>query len=48
MANIGCFDIPADDVSRARKFYQSLLGWKIEPLEGVPDESWQRHRISHR
>lgn len=31
MANIGHFMIPADDVGRAKKFYTSLLGWKIEP-----------------
>jgi predicted enzyme related to lactoylglutathione lyase len=24
------FEIPADDVERARKFYSSLFGWKIE------------------
>jgi hypothetical protein len=29
MRNIGWFDIPADDVGRAKKFYQSLLGWRI-------------------
>ena len=23
------FEIPADDVARARKFYQKLFGWKI-------------------
>jgi predicted enzyme related to lactoylglutathione lyase len=31
MPNIAYFEIPADDVSRARQFYQSLLGRKIEP-----------------
>jgi hypothetical protein len=45
MANIGWFDIPADDVGRAKKFYQSLLGWKIEPAEDFPDRSQQRHSI---
>lgn len=31
MPNIGFFEIPADDIDRARNFYQSLLGWRIEP-----------------
>lgn len=31
MPNIVYFQIPADDVDRAKRFYQSLLGWKIEP-----------------
>jgi len=43
MANIAYFQIPADDVGRARKFYQSLLGWKIEPDTTLMDKSleWQ-------
>jgi uncharacterized protein len=31
MANIVYFEIPADDVARAKDFYHSLLGWIIEP-----------------
>lgn len=31
MPNIGYFEIPADNVDRAKHFYRSLLGWKIEP-----------------
>lgn len=34
MPNIVYFEIPADDVARAREFYQSVLGWKIEPTRG--------------
>jgi predicted enzyme related to lactoylglutathione lyase len=45
MPNIGWFDIPADDVGRAKKFYQSLLGWKIEPAKDFPDQSQQRQSI---
>jgi len=33
MANIVYFEIPADDVDRAKRFYHSLLGWKIEPTK---------------
>lgn len=31
------FEIPADDVERARKFYSTLFGWKIEKLEVKKD-----------
>jgi len=43
MPNIAYFQIPADDVGRARKFYHSLLGWKIEPDASLDDKSleWQ-------
>jgi predicted enzyme related to lactoylglutathione lyase len=43
MPNIAYFQIPADDVGRARKFYQSLLGWKIEPDTTLEEKSleWQ-------
>jgi predicted enzyme related to lactoylglutathione lyase len=35
------FEIPADDVDRARKFYSNLFGWKIEKIEGDIDlEYW--------
>ena len=27
------FEIPADDVERARKFYSTLFGWKIEKID---------------
>ena len=32
--NIVHFEVPADNVERAKKFYQDLFGWKIEPAEG--------------
>ena len=31
MANIAYFEIPADNVDRAKHFYKGLLGWKIAP-----------------
>ena len=30
MPTIGHFEIPADDLDRAKKFYSDLFGWKIE------------------
>src|SRR5665647_2539684 len=43
MANIGYFQVPADDVGRAKKFYQSLLGWKLEPDTTLENKTleWQ-------
>jgi len=37
--NIVWFEIPADDVGRARSFYSSLFGWKLEKFPG-PKEYW--------
>ncbi|MBI3849147.1 MAG: VOC family protein [Verrucomicrobia bacterium] len=36
-ANIVWFEIPADDIQRAKKFYNTLFGWKINPFPGMPD-----------
>jgi uncharacterized protein len=33
MANIAYFEIPADNVDRAKHFYTALLGWKIAPVK---------------
>ena len=32
MPNIAYFEIPADNVDRAKHFYQSLFDWKIDPM----------------
>jgi len=37
MPRIVWFEIPADDPARAKKFYNSLFGWKIEKFPGVMD-----------
>jgi predicted enzyme related to lactoylglutathione lyase len=36
-ASIVWFEIPADNVERAKKFYSALFGWKIEKFPGVTD-----------
>jgi uncharacterized protein len=36
-ANIVWFEIPADNVDRARTFYSKLFGWKINPIPTMPD-----------
>lgn len=35
MATIVHFEIPADNVERANKFYGSLFGWKAEKVQGM-------------
>ncbi len=39
MARLVHFEIPADDMERAKKFYTELFGWKIAPSE-VSAEYW--------
>ena len=34
MFNVVHFEIPADDIERAQKFYGGLFGWKIEKFTG--------------
>ncbi len=46
MANIAYFMIPADNVDRAKHFYHSLLGWKIEPTK-VPMDPSQMASMQH-
>jgi predicted enzyme related to lactoylglutathione lyase len=35
MSGIVHFEIPADDIQRARAFYSKLFGWKIEGVQGM-------------
>ncbi len=37
MPTICHFEIPADDLPRAKKFYEDLFDWKIEKVEGPMD-----------
>jgi len=36
-ASIVWFEIPADNADRAKKFYNGLFGWKINPSPGMGD-----------
>lgn len=38
MAAIIHFDISADNIQRAKKFYEQLFGWKIEKIPAGPIE----------
>jgi predicted enzyme related to lactoylglutathione lyase len=42
MPNIAYFEVPADDVKRAKKFYAEILGWEFIPTQipGIPVEYW--------
>lgn len=42
MLSVVHFEIPADDVERASKFYNMLFGWKPEKVPG-PSEYWMIH-----
>ncbi|MBU0527780.1 VOC family protein [Candidatus Micrarchaeota archaeon] len=33
MGNIAYFEIPADDIERAKKFYMAVFGWDIRKFE---------------
>ena len=35
MPTLAHFELPADDIERAKKFYTNLFGWKIEKWEGL-------------
>lgn len=37
MPNIAYFEIPANNIDRAKHFYHALLGWKIEPTKTAMD-----------
>lgn len=36
-ASLVWFDIPADDMERARAFYSKLFGWNIAPFAAIPN-----------
>jgi hypothetical protein len=39
MKRIVHFDVPADDITRAKKFYSEVFGWKFDKWDG-PMEYW--------
>jgi len=39
-ASIVWFEVPADDLSRARKFYQAMFGWKFSELPAAVNDYW--------
>ena len=43
MPNLAYFEVPADDLKRAKKFYKDLLGWEFAKNQNpdVPMEYWE-------
>ena len=39
-ASIVWFEVPADDLDRARKFYGSLFGWSFAKIPAAIDDYW--------
>ena len=39
-ASICWFEVPADDLGRAKKFYSSLFGWKFAKLPAAVQDYW--------
>lgn len=39
-ASICWFDVPADDLGRAKNFYGALFGWKFGKFSAAVDEYW--------
>jgi predicted enzyme related to lactoylglutathione lyase len=42
-ASLVWFEIPADNLERAKKFYNTLFGWKIAPFPGMPASGAQNY-----
>ncbi len=42
-ASIVWFEIPADDIGRAKSFYGKLFGWKINPFPGMTGPEAQNY-----
>ena len=40
MNRIVHFEIPADDLERAKEFYEKVFGWKMKKWEGGEQEYW--------
>jgi predicted enzyme related to lactoylglutathione lyase len=36
-ASVVWFEVPADDLGRARTFYNKLFGWEINTIPGMPE-----------
>ena len=43
-ASLVWFEIPADNLDRAKTFYGKLFGWKINPFPGMPGPESQQYQ----
>ena len=46
MENVRAFDIPVDDMQRAKKFYERVFGWDIHPIPGSGGNFHAAHTAS--
>jgi predicted enzyme related to lactoylglutathione lyase len=45
MDNVRAFDIPVDDMQRAKRFYEKIFGWQIHPIPGSGGDFHAAHTI---
>jgi predicted enzyme related to lactoylglutathione lyase len=45
MDNVRAFDIPVDDMQRAKKFYEKVFGWEIHPIPGSGGNFHAAHTV---
>jgi catechol 2,3-dioxygenase-like lactoylglutathione lyase family enzyme len=45
MDNVRAFDIPVDDIQRAKRFYEKIFGWQIHPIPGSGGDFHAAHTV---
>ena len=45
MDNVRAFDIPVDDMQRAKKFYEKIFGWEIHLIPGSGGNFHAAHTV---
>jgi predicted enzyme related to lactoylglutathione lyase len=45
MDNVRAFDIPVDDMRRAKKFYERVFGWEVHPIPGSGGDFHAAHTV---
>ena len=45
MDNVRAFDIPVDDMQRAKRFYEKVFGWEIHPVRGSGGDFHAAHTV---
>ena len=46
MDNVRAFDIPVDDMERAKRFYERIFGWDIHPIAGSGGDFHAAHTVT--
>jgi hypothetical protein len=45
MDNVRAFDLPVNDMKRAKKFYEKVFGWEIHPIPGSGGDFQAAHTL---